>query len=265
VPIAKALAKTPACGYDGRPLGLREPMAVDFSVFNGDVTEVVADVLVLKLADRLRGADLAVANAFSWDSINIETGSHRFFPSQGRIRAHEVLFLSVGPLYTFEYHKIGQFGRTALEVIARERPQARIVALTIHGPGYGLDELASTDSLIQGLVAGGRRLHEQNVKVVLAERSKSRADRLEDFLYAAGLIRGNRSYAEVNPTYVPGVAKTISHNRTYTKRLFAAMPFSPNFLDHWELALIPAAHENNILIERLDHASPVGTQEHQIW
>jgi hypothetical protein len=116
-------------------------MPVEFSVFNGDVTKVVADDLVLKFADRLRGADLAVANAFGWGSLKIKAGSHRFLPSEGRIRAYEVLFLSVGPLYTFEYQEIGQFGRTALEVIARERPQARCVALTIHGPGYGLDEL----------------------------------------------------------------------------------------------------------------------------
>jgi hypothetical protein len=233
-------------------------MPVDFSVFNGDVTKVVTDVLVLKFADRLRGADLAVATAFGWESLKIAPDLYRFFPSEGRIRAREVLFLGVGPLYTFEYQEIEQFGRTALEVVARERPQARCVALTIHGPGYGLDELASTDSLVRGLIAGGRGFLEQNVKVVLVERTKGRAERLEDFLYAGGLITINRSHADTNQTYVPNVAETISHNRTYAKRLFASMPFSPNFLDHWELALQPAAHENNLLIERLDHESFIG-------
>jgi hypothetical protein len=46
--------------------------------------------------------------------------------------------------------------------------------------------------------------------------------------------------------------------RTYEKRIFASMPFAEDFLDHWELALQPAAHENNLLIERLDHESFVG-------
>jgi hypothetical protein len=35
--------------------------------------------------------------------------------------------------------------------------------------------------------------------------------------------------------------------------VFAAMPFKPTFLDHWELALQQAAHEANLLIERLDY------------
>jgi hypothetical protein len=235
-----------------------ELMPLNFSVLNGDVTKADADVLVLKFADRLRGADLAVARAIGSESLSIETGSHRFFPSKGRIRASEILFLGVGPLYSFEYQEIGQFGRTALEVIARERPQARCVALTIHGPGYGLDELASTDSLVRGLVSGSRHFPKENVKVVLVERSKSRSERLEDFLYASGLINGDRSSSELNATYRPNVAELISRNRTYEKRLFASMPFGQNFLDHWELALQPAAHENNLLIERLDHESFVG-------
>jgi hypothetical protein len=233
-------------------------MPINFSVFKGDVTKVDADVLVLKFADRLRGADLWVASAFGLESLKIKMGSHRFFPSKGKIRASEVLFLGVGPLHAFEYQEIMQFGQTALGVIARERPQARCVALTTHGPGYGLDELAATDSLVRGLVAGSRFLPKENVKIVLAEALTSRSERLEDFLYASGLLAGDRSGAESNPTYAPNVAESISRNRTYEKRLFASMPFGQNFLDHWELALQPAAHENDLLIERLDHESFVG-------
>jgi hypothetical protein len=36
------------------------------------------------------------------------------------------------------------------------------------------------------------------------------------------------------------------------------MPFNPNFLDHWELAFQPAAHDNGLLIERLDHETFLG-------
>jgi hypothetical protein len=233
-------------------------MPVNFSVFNGDVTKVDADVLVLKFADRLRGADFAVARAFGLESLRIEMNSHRFFPSEGRIRASEILFLGVGPLYTFEYQEIMRFGRTSLELIALERPQARCVALTIHGPGYGLDELASTDSLVRGLVSGSRYFRTENAKVILVERLRSRCERLEDYLYASGLITGDRLSDDSNPTYGPDVAESISRNRTYAKRLFASMPFGQNFLDHWELALQPAAHENDLLIERLDHESFLG-------
>ena len=36
------------------------------------------------------------------------------------------------------------------------------------------------------------------------------------------------------------------------------MPFKTSFLDHWEFALEPAAHANNMIIERLDHEHFVG-------
>jgi hypothetical protein len=77
-------------------------MPLDFSVFNGNVTKVVADVLVLKFADRLYGADYTVAREFGLESLKIEAGTHRFFPSEGRISMSEVMFLGVGPLSTFE-------------------------------------------------------------------------------------------------------------------------------------------------------------------
>jgi nucleoside 2-deoxyribosyltransferase len=31
------------------------------------------------------------------------------------------------------------------------------------------------------------------------------------------------------------------------------MPFSDDYLDQWELAMQPAAHDNQVIIERLDH------------
>jgi hypothetical protein len=233
-------------------------MPIKFSVLNADVTEVVADVLVLKFADRLWGADRQVALEFEWrNSLNIEKGSHGFFPSEGKVRAGEILFLGVGPLSSFEYREIEQFGKAAMEIIASERPEARRVALTIHGPGYGLDELASTDSLIRGLVSKNRSLAVRTIEIVFVERSTVRAVFLKDFLSASDLLEGASSLDE-NRRLAPKVARSISHDGTYSKRLFASIPFNSDFLDHWELALQPAAHENDLLIERLDHETFLG-------
>ena len=44
------------------------------------------------------------------------------------------------------------FAKRALLTVRKERPTARSVAITIHGPGYGLDELDSIDSLVNGLM-----------------------------------------------------------------------------------------------------------------
>jgi hypothetical protein len=53
--------------------------------------------------------------------------------------------------------------------------------------------------------------------------------------------------------FAPDTAASISRERTYSARLFAATPFTPMFLDHWELMLLPAAHDANLLIAHLDH------------
>ena len=36
------------------------------------------------------------------------------------------------------------------------------------------------------------------------------------------------------------------------------MPFNDSYLDHWELAFQPAAHDNGLVIERLDHETFFG-------
>ena len=54
-------------------------MPIKLSVLNADVTEAVADVLVLKFAHMLWGADRKVVRRFEWsDSLKIEKGAHCF-------------------------------------------------------------------------------------------------------------------------------------------------------------------------------------------
>jgi hypothetical protein len=126
------------------------------SVLSEDILGVSCDVLLLKYANANRGADLAVANALGLDELKVPKGNYQFFKSAPKIKAKELLVLGVGPLASFEYNEIEKFGKTALEIISRDRPDARVIALTIHGPGYGLDELAAVNSLVRGLDAGYR-------------------------------------------------------------------------------------------------------------
>jgi hypothetical protein len=207
-----------------------------------------SDILLLKYSNANRGADLAVAKALGKGVLSVNKGEHQFFQSNDKIKAVELLVLGVGSLQSFEYVEIERFGKTALEIISRERPEARVIALTIHGPGYGLDELAAIDSLVRGLDAGGQAFGSRNVQVIIVEKSDSRAQRVQNFLTGrqGGTDKATRVYA-------PAIAASISRGHTYSKRLFATMPFKTSFLDHWELALQPAAHEANLLIERLDH------------
>ncbi|WP_135213167.1 hypothetical protein [Vitreimonas flagellata] len=223
-------------------------MAVPVAVLTGDVLDVPADILVLKYANGPHGADGAVATRIG-ASFDLAAGAHAFAQSKGKIKAREVLSLGVGRLREFEYSQIEAFAVRALEIIGRERPDARTIAFTLHGPGYGLDELASVDALVRGIAAGLART--PVLSVVIVERDNARAERLREFVRQFG---GNASSIPASFDQFNGsVAAEISQGRTYTKRLFAALPFKDDFRDHWDLAIQPASHECGYICERLDH------------
>jgi hypothetical protein len=225
-------------------------------VVEADVRTAPVDVLVLKFAEMHRGADLAVALALDRGALEVPVGQHRFVASNGRVEAKEILVLGVGPLSDFEYGAISKFAWKSLTTIANERPSVRHIGVTIHGPGYGLDELASIASLVEGLVmalAADRSvdgLGSGDFRVSIIESSSRRARRIREYLASASLngAVGRRPLETRSPT-----AEAISNGGRYNRRLFAALPFKDEFLDHWELALQPAAHENRFVIERLDH------------
>lgn len=226
-------------------------------VVEGDVRTTRVDVLVLKFAQRARGADLAVSLALGRD-LTTPTGQHRFIKSDDKIHAREVLVLGVGPLSDFDYKEIASFARHSLEIVRSERPGARSVGITVHGPGYGLDELASMGSLANGLLAALNSdpsvdgIGSGDFRILIIESSSRRAQRIREFL--DGGAKSNRPLTlDGGEPFTPEAAKAISSDGTYQKRLFAAMPFHRDYLDLWELAIQPAAHENGMPIERLDH------------
>ena len=121
----------------------------------GDITTFKADVIALKFAQRLFGADRAVSRALDKDVSDIiellpTQGYYKILPSLGRIGAQYALFISVPTLYEFEYGEIRQFADNVLEGLAVSAPQTRSLAMTIHGVGYGLDESEALRSQVAG-------------------------------------------------------------------------------------------------------------------
>lgn len=160
----------------------------------------------------------------------------------------------MGSLYEFDYANIAQFAERALRVIFAERPKAKIATITLHGPGYGLDELASIDSLVKGIRAV-EAIAPAGFVVRIVERNQQRVARLREYLDAAASAPASTgAIGAATPT----ATSDISNQGTYSKRLFAAIPFATKFLDHWQFALEPAAHANQLVIERLDHEQFTG-------
>ena len=196
----------------------------------GDVVSTKVDVLILKYAEGFRGADLAVACKLGIQSTKLPAGSYQFFTAAGKIAPHEVLLFSVGPLRDFDYSQINKFAETTIDIVSRERPNAMRIGITVHGPNYGLDELASIASLVDGIrrstpINSG----ETNIIVDIIEFDTKRYGKLEGFL-SEGAVDKSQS---LNSLFSPGAARAISSGGTYERRIFAAMPFKEQFLDHW--------------------------------
>src|SRR5262245_61220651 len=165
-----------------------------------------------------------------------------------------VLFIGVGPLRDFRYERIQDFGSKAIKLARQHHRGIRHLALTIHGPGYGLDPEQSFLSMIAGIVAEWRRSEQTLQRITIAERSAKRCDLLNvilhDHLREFGLQPSDQR-ATVNVA----IAATPLSTGVETKsnivqfgtraeekpRLFVAMPFADDFIDEFEIGFHEAA------------------------
>ena len=117
--------------------------SVRVTVTAGDAMTVEADVLALKFAQAFYGVDkkvaLRLANSGPID-VSPPHGAVRLVPSRGVVSAAQVLFVGLPGLYDVGYREIRDFAAGALSSLAKMARGTRVLALTLHGPGYGLDE-----------------------------------------------------------------------------------------------------------------------------
>jgi hypothetical protein len=83
-------------------------MEVFLAIQVGDVTTFQTDVLALKFAQGLYGADRAVAGILDKDLSEMrrllpELGSHQLMPAPNEMMATSILFISVPYLSSFRY------------------------------------------------------------------------------------------------------------------------------------------------------------------
>ena len=146
-------------------------------VVGGDVRAVDVDVLVLKWAQGPHGADEAVALALREDSraLGLVPGEARAVQGAGRVGARTVLFLGAAPLTDLGYRELRSLATDLATAAAGTR--ASTVGLTLHGPGYGLDERECTRALLAGLLDASEALAAGGTDVVrLIEADPRRGD-----------------------------------------------------------------------------------------
>lgn len=227
------------------------------SVKEADVLDFASDVLVLKYAQNLHGADELVADrlkghSHNYPEISPPPGKHVLLPSKGNVAAQNVLFVGVSRLYEFGYREIREFAIISMRILADELPEVEDVSMTMHGVGYGLDEkeafLAQVGGLVDAFRGGGVPKYLE--QVVIIERDLKRAERLRDILqenlpgkYVAVTSRTRRSISS-KPIMEAGV--------TTKPHVFVAMPFGEDMDDVYLFGIQGPAHAAGYLCERVD-------------
>ncbi len=238
---------------------------MDIRVQQGDAMEFGADILVLKHAQALYGVDQLVVDRLeatgpSLSGILPKPGGFKLIDAQGRLGAKAVLFVGVVTLRAFEYTAIREFAARALTALAGAAPEAAHVALTLHGPGYGLDESEAFRPELAGLldaIQSGDFPHTLK-RITFVERNAGRAIRLQELLRTLGPIGSTlggspgNSAAELEPLRSAGAQSRAKAH------VFVAMPFAPEFDDRFHYGIQHAVNAAGYLCERADLATFTG-------
>jgi hypothetical protein len=245
-----------------------EGVVMDIRVVQGDALEISADVLVLKYAQALYGVDELVVNRLEATRLAVrdtlpEPDGFRLVDTGGQLAANSILFVGVDSLQAFGYAAIREFSKRALTSLAGAKPAASHVAFTLHGVGYGLDEAEAfraelagiLDAVESGACPSGIKL------VTIVERNASRARRLQTLLdaslqgYTGGYACTRNILRENDQLERVRSAGTSSKTKPH---VFVAMPFAPEFDDHFHYGIQQAVNAAGYLCERADLAAFTG-------
>ena len=232
-----------------------------------DVLAFRADVLAVKYAQALYGVDDAVFERIGSGSGNVKhllpaPHQSKLVDSGGRINCKAVLFVGVESLLWFGYKEIREFARRALATLGELLPETRHLALTVHGPGFGLDEAEAFESEITGLsdaVAAGA-LPSTLERITIVEIDRGRAARLRQTLSRLlpdGMLQPERETARVDATVLQRLRSTGAAS-TAKPHIFVAMPFDEEMDDVFHYGIQGAAHAAGFLCERADISSFTG-------
>jgi hypothetical protein len=224
--------------------------ATDVSVdlVQGNALQFPSDVLILKHAQGLYGVDRRAVNEL-WNhqtpfQLPLE-GDHLWADSRRILAAERTLFVGTKPLFLLDYEDLHDFAARSLRIVEREYPTASRVAMTLHGPGFGLDELEATRQLLAGI-----------------------HDHLESRNRARSSIR-TIAVVEIDGRCIERLQRAGSFGPRTTAvgeraRIFVAMPYAKEFDDVYYQGVEAAVHKLGLLSERVDLESFTGDVLEQI-
>jgi hypothetical protein len=232
------------------------------TIQQSDILEYEADVVALKHAQKFHGADLAVLNALSAvgiveEAIAPTVGDYRYIKTEGAMVAPQVLSVGTPLLRHLGYKQLREFAARVLSALAEVAPQTQHLAMTIHGPGFGLDELEALRSQLAGyqdaLQAGRYPLALRQISIV--EFQENRLERLRAAVEADFAERvdvtpleagwGYHLHLTESSTAVPIPTRSKPH-------MFVVMPPEEDLDDIFYFGIQTPAHALGLLCERIE-------------
>jgi len=236
-------------------------MDTSITVVNGDITETACDLLVLKHAQRLYGADAAVARVLEMDPAEpvLAPGEHLLVPTKGKLRCDRVLFIGVESLYQFGYSEIRAFAKKALSLLTEFDDSPQTIAMTIHGVRYGLDEREAFTAQVAGLLEylASSSVPSPTRRILIVERDTKRAQRLSEMLREILLESG---FSKEDPRTESGKAGLPDAGVTSDMKhhIFVAMSFNEEMEDIYEFGIREPVNSAGCLCERCDRDVYIG-------
>lgn len=236
--------------------------SVQFEILRASIEEIEADAIILKYARTLYGADRHVADLLTSTYNDIEPqlpkeDDYRIFRSNSYLRASFVLFVGTASLYSFGYEEIKKFARLGIANLRKIPQEVDSVGLTVHGVGYGLDEVEALKSVVTGCneAITHKEAPESLTSIFIVERDEARAKRLREALHPL-LALGTSKMPSAIILRADHVEESIIEEQK--KRVFVAMPFAENMDDVYYYGIQNAVHKADYICERADLSNFTG-------
>ncbi|MDJ0750597.1 MAG: hypothetical protein QNJ11_14015 [Woeseiaceae bacterium] len=241
---------------------------IEIRVEEGDALKYRVDVLALKYAQTFYGLDLAIARRFAEAELDIDAlkplpGKVVIANSHGHAMASKVLICGVAPLEDFRYQQIREFSRMVLSAL-EDTPDISHLGLTLHGAGFGLDEIEAFEAEIAGLMdaISEGRFPQSLQRITIIERNAIRAKRLSETLnelMPRGRISQDRGYADEQEEEHTGARlRGAGYSSDAKPHVFVAMPFDESMDDVYHYGISNAVRAAGFVCERADEKAFTG-------
>jgi hypothetical protein len=257
-----------------------------FSVELGDILTFEADLVAFKYAQAFYGADLDAMHELSDHGAlepgdwRLAVGEHRFIDTGGALGAPEVLFVGMEPLGRLDYKSIRSFAASVIEALSGRTKQVHRLAMTVHGPGFGLDEIEAFFAQFAGCNEALARLVPPGLtSVVFVEISEQRVERLTTALEAGlrtfggyDVRSGDVGVWDIEVATSPGDDQTIAlppsalpgMESEAKPNVFVAMPFDEAWDDVFYLGIQETSRQCGFVCERVDQEAFTGEVLEQV-